>query len=96
MDELINELKIIINKELFQKEIISFSEFKIMNEEGDVTKYFDTQKHDIKIFNKSIPTFKFQKIWGSYLLPIIIKKVTNLAHKIYSGNFKNIPQNNNL
>lgn len=70
--------------------------FKIMNEEGDVTKYFDTQKHDIKIFNKSIPTFKFQKIWGSYLLPIIIKKVTNLAHKIYSGNFKNIPQNNNL
>ena len=33
MNNLINELKIVINKELFQKEIISFSEFKLMNEE---------------------------------------------------------------
>ena len=33
MNELINELEIIINKELFQKEIISFLEFRLMNEE---------------------------------------------------------------
>ena len=33
MNELINELEIIINKELFQKEIISFLEFSLMNEE---------------------------------------------------------------
>lgn len=33
MKELINELKIIINKELLQNEIITFEEFKLMNEE---------------------------------------------------------------
>lgn len=33
MNELINELEIIINKELFQKEIIIFLEFSLMNEE---------------------------------------------------------------
>ena len=33
MNELINELEIIINKELFQDEIISFLEFRLMNEE---------------------------------------------------------------
>lgn len=32
MEQIINELKIIINKELLQKEIINFEEFKIMNE----------------------------------------------------------------
>lgn len=30
---MINELKLIINKELYQKRIISFEEFKLMNEE---------------------------------------------------------------
>lgn len=33
MKEIIKELKLIINKELYQKEIISFEEFKLMNEE---------------------------------------------------------------
>lgn len=33
MKEIIKELKLIINKELYQKQIISFEEFKIMNEE---------------------------------------------------------------
>lgn len=33
MKETIKELKLIINKELYQKEIISFEEFKLMNEE---------------------------------------------------------------
>lgn len=32
MESIINELKIIINKELLQNQIISFEEFKIMNE----------------------------------------------------------------
>lgn len=31
MESIINELKIMINKELLQNEIISFEEFKIMN-----------------------------------------------------------------
>ncbi|MDO5568726.1 MAG: hypothetical protein Q4G04_01245 [bacterium] len=33
MKEIIKELKLIINKELYQKKIISFEEFKLMNEE---------------------------------------------------------------
>ena len=33
MKEMIKELKLIINKELYQKRIISFEEFKLMNEE---------------------------------------------------------------
>ena len=33
MKEIIKELKLIINKELYRKKIISFEEFKIMNEE---------------------------------------------------------------
>ena len=33
MKEIIKELKLIINKELYQKKIISFDELKIMNEE---------------------------------------------------------------
>ena len=33
MQKIIRELKLIINKELYQKKIISFEEFKIMNEE---------------------------------------------------------------
>ena len=32
MKEIIKELKLIINKELYQKKIISFEEFKNMNE----------------------------------------------------------------
>lgn len=32
MESIIKELKIIINKYLLQKDIISFEEFKIMNE----------------------------------------------------------------
>lgn len=32
MDEIIKELNIIINKDLYQKKVISFDEFKIMNE----------------------------------------------------------------
>ena len=32
MDTLIKELKLIINKELYHKKIISFEEFKAMNE----------------------------------------------------------------
>ncbi len=33
MDNLRKELKLIINKELYQKEMINFEEFKMMNEE---------------------------------------------------------------
>lgn len=33
MKEIIEELKLIINKQLYQKRIISFEEFKLMNEE---------------------------------------------------------------
>ena len=33
MDNLRKELKLIINKELYQKELINFEEFKMMNEE---------------------------------------------------------------
>ena len=33
MEEFIKELKLIINKELFRKKIISFDEFKLANEE---------------------------------------------------------------
>lgn len=33
MQDLMKELKLIINKELYQKKIISFEEFKTMNEE---------------------------------------------------------------
>jgi len=33
MKEIITELKLIINKELYQQKIISFEEFKFMNEE---------------------------------------------------------------
>lgn len=33
MKEIVKELKLIINKELYQKNIISFEEFKLMNEE---------------------------------------------------------------
>lgn len=33
MKEIIKELKLIINKELYQKGIINFEEFKCMNEE---------------------------------------------------------------
>ena len=33
MKEIIKELILIINKELYQKKIISFEEFKLMNEE---------------------------------------------------------------
>ena len=33
MKEKIKELKLILNKELYQKEIISFEEFKLINEE---------------------------------------------------------------
>ena len=33
MKEIIKELKLIINKELYQKKIISFKELKLMNEE---------------------------------------------------------------
>lgn len=33
MKEIIKELKLIINKELYHKKIISFEEFKLMNEE---------------------------------------------------------------
>lgn len=33
MKEIIKELKLIINKELYQKKIISFDELKIINEE---------------------------------------------------------------
>ena len=33
MKEIIKELKLIINKELYQKKLINFEEFKIMNEE---------------------------------------------------------------
>ena len=33
MKEIIKELKLIINKELYQKKILSFAEFKLMNEE---------------------------------------------------------------
>lgn len=39
MKEIIKELKLIINKELYQKGIIDFEEFKLMNEEiikGDI------------------------------------------------------------
>ena len=32
MKEIIKELKLIINKELYHKEIISFEEFKLANE----------------------------------------------------------------
>lgn len=32
MDELIKELEVIINKELYQGKVINFDEFKIMNE----------------------------------------------------------------
>lgn len=32
MKEIIKELKLIINKELYQKKIISFEEYKLMNE----------------------------------------------------------------
>lgn len=32
MDKIIKELNIIINKDLYQKKVISFDEFKIMNE----------------------------------------------------------------
>lgn len=41
MEEIINELKIIINKELLQNEIINFDEFKIMNEE-----LLEAKKHE--------------------------------------------------
>ena len=32
MKEIIKELKLTINKELYQKELINFEEFKVMNE----------------------------------------------------------------
>lgn len=32
MKEIMKELKLLINKELFNKKIISFEEFKLMNE----------------------------------------------------------------
>ncbi len=32
MDNIIKELKLIINKELYQKKIISFEEFKFIND----------------------------------------------------------------
>ena len=33
MKDIIKELKLLINKELYQKKVISFEELKIMNEE---------------------------------------------------------------
>lgn len=33
MDNIIKDLKIIINKELLDKEVINYEEFKLMNEE---------------------------------------------------------------
>ena len=33
MKEIIREFKLIINKELYEKKIINFDEFKLMNEE---------------------------------------------------------------
>ena len=32
MKDIIKELKLLINKELYQKKVISFEEFKLMNE----------------------------------------------------------------
>lgn len=66
--------------------------FYFMSEEGETTKYLNTQFHTIHILRKKIRVHKFQKIFGMYLLPLIINKIADLLSKaMRTYEFKKVP-----